>query len=226
MKLIISDLDNTLGIIESEIVDGIHLINSYQRLCDICFITGRSLTSLNRFNSYFKINTYLSPWGGGNLLKKITDNKYELINPITPFNENITDKLATKVFIPKSKSFSINDEIQTLNENMGISNYLVCVGGFRKIEKPEIDFQTNLGLKDAYFKIYSPYRKPRLHLVNISKDKYDTIIYIGDDHPDADCIKHVDHFLAPINSFASKYKPTFTYEDHKTLKNILDDIVI
>jgi hypothetical protein len=227
MNLLISDLDNTLGKNEKEIGEGIKLVLKYHNICDICFITGRSLTSLLPFEELFIANTYLSPWGGGNLLKKISIRKYAIVDDFERYTDfNIFSDL-TYLFIPDTRIISFEDEIKLMNFDSLTDNNLQCVGAYRQVNNSAKLNSLNKGLDGLFFQIFTAFDNPRLNLIKklSLKKSYSKIIYIGDDYCDINCIDFVDHFIAPIESIASKNTKSIKFVTHENLENILNLLI-
>lgn len=225
MQLIISDLDNTLGNNELSISQGIRAILAYHEVADICFVTGRSLTSLTTFEPVFPEGILLSPWGGGNILKKTANGTYMALMPMIPCDVYKIPKDASLTFIDNLPLLTFNNELIVNNGSVNYHKRFVCIGGYRKVIVKE-NSNVNFGLYGQLFELFTPFELPRVYLVARIREQYSSIIYIGDDYCDLVCEPHVDHFLAPAGSFASKLSSATIYQDMGDLMYLLHSILI
>lgn len=233
--IVITDLDNTLGNSDKNIRK---ILNKFKPLSlnhVFCIVTGRSLKGLEKLHPAIPHNSYVAPWGGGNIL--FYDGKcFTPVQTIRELNKIENTNHFTYVTIPKQINYRETDEkffnfseVHKKTQCHIVSAFLRFSSNEEKIMLENAKkYQAQITTGKGHFWLHlSPFDKPRLTTINWFNKKYpnETTIYIGDAPADKECLDVATIFLTPQFSSLSKIKSTIVYKNFSDLPKILYHLV-
>lgn len=228
LPVLITDIDGTLGNSQSEIDNAFQVLNKLSSTIAICLITGRSLNALLEIEQNILPGTLVSPWGGANLFNH-KDGIYSIVGNL---RELASPKLLSKfwkVYIPVNREISAQDEIIVRPEETPPSLYLRCVGAYREVNSSHVSDaigSVHQGLNGTTWEIVSPWPQPRAALIQRVAGIFNSpIIYMGDDHIDAQAIEVANIVMAPKCTSLSAYKGVIIYDAIEEAASYIEKLI-
>lgn len=230
--VVITDIDGTLGVTDQEIQETLTGFRSLLSKCVFCLITGRSLKGLARLQVVVPHNSYIAPWGGGNIF--FYDGYCTPVRPIRRISATFNLDSFTCVMLPEKNQYTETDECHVLwadrvfTDGCPVSAYQQMLKTQKRSIETTQQHNTYITTGRGFLWLHvSPFLLPRLETVKWFKQKYPEkkIVYLGDSPVDGDCLDAVDFFLTHRESPLSGINNTIVYNDFSDLPSKVSSFI-
>lgn len=210
---VVTDIDGTLGRTEAEILASLGTLRRLGSAVRVSFVTGRSLTALRPLASAFREGAQVSPWGGGNCLRRAGDG-YRPVWPLAHMPATVAPAGFSWVHVPREGVFDHADErIGDEGPGEGSPTH-VCVGGFREVTGLPASpvGVVHAGLDNTRWDLVTPWGQPRRELLRRMRGSGARwIAYWGDAGVDMQALGEADLVLAPVASALARHGGASSY---------------
>lgn len=211
--IILTDIDGTLGRTDREILTSLGTLRSLGSVIRVSFVTGRSLTALRPMTSAILEGSLVSPWGGGNALRR-TRAGYRTVWPLVPVLPTMALGGVSWVHVPRRGTLSHAVELMSGVGPGECPETHVCVGGYREAtDSAAVPVGViHAGLDGTRWDLVAPWAKPRRQLLRrMRRAGAGWIAYWGDAEVDAQALGEADLVLAPVGSTLSRHRRVSSY---------------